>query len=97
MLSRKHIVLIVTLFIAAMMVTPTLAQQRDTDGDGLPEEGATAWVYDSDHDGFVDKAEHIVNGRVRAIEPEGGVLSLGWVISPDPSKQPVPSQSHWNS
>jgi len=37
MFAKKHLALIITLFIAAMMVTPTLAQQRDTDGDGLPD------------------------------------------------------------
>jgi hypothetical protein len=65
-----------------------VVEMIDTDGDGFPEKGATAWVYDTDHDGFVDKAEHIVNGRIRAIKPEDGVLPLGWVMSPDPSKQP---------
>lgn len=60
----------------------------DMDGDGFPEEDATAWVYDSDHDGLIDRAEHIVEGRVTEIEPVNGYLPLNWVISPELEKQP---------
>lgn len=60
----------------------------DMDGDGFPEEGATAWVYDIDHDGLVDKAEHIIDGRVTQIEAENGALPLRHMLKPDLSKQP---------
>ena len=60
----------------------------DMDGDGLPEENATAWLYDVDHDGLVDKAEHIIGGRVSAIEPDDGVLNLRDLLNTDLSRQP---------
>ncbi len=60
----------------------------DMDGDGFPEEKATTWVYDLDHDGLVDKAEHIVGGRVTQIEPKDGVLQLRYMLNTDPSQQP---------
>lgn len=37
MFAKKYLALIVTIFIASMMVSPALAQQRDSDGDGLPD------------------------------------------------------------
>lgn len=60
----------------------------DMDGDGFPEENATAWLYDVDHDGLVDKAEHIVRGRISAIEPDNGALPLRYYLNNDPSQQP---------
>ena len=60
----------------------------DTDHDGFPEEEATAWVYDVDHDGLVDKAEHIVRGRAIPITPQRGALPLGYVLTPKFSDQP---------
>jgi hypothetical protein len=61
----------------------------DLDGDGLPDEDATAWVYDIDHDGLVDRAEQIVNGTPAAIAPQdGGRLDLGFILHTDPAEQP---------
>lgn len=60
----------------------------DMDHDGFPEEGATVWVYDSNHDGLVDRAEHIVNGRVTPIKAQRGFLPLRWIMNPELSKQP---------
>lgn len=60
----------------------------DMDGDGFPEENATAWVYDLDHDGLVDRAEHIVAGRITPIEPDDGVLHLRYLLNTEASQQP---------
>lgn len=59
----------------------------DVDGDGFPEEEATTWVYDPDHDGLVDKAELIIGGRVTPIEPENGALNLHYILNTDPAQQ----------
>jgi hypothetical protein len=60
----------------------------DMDGDGFAEDGATTWLYDTNRDGLVDKAEHIVNGRITEITPVNGRLILGYVMETDPSEQP---------
>lgn len=61
----------------------------DRDGDGLPDDGVTAWVYDADHDGLIDKAEHIAKGTVTAIAPQvDGRLDLGYILHTDPAEQP---------
>ncbi|WP_338466244.1 VCBS repeat-containing protein [Novosphingobium sp. ZN18A2] len=53
----------------------------DMDGDGYPDKGATAWVQDVDHDGRIDRAEHIVDGKVIPIKPKGKRLPLRCVMS----------------
>lgn len=60
----------------------------DLDGDGLPDEDATAWVYDTNYDGLVDKGEYIVDGRVIPIKPENGVLQLHYLLDTDLADQP---------
>lgn len=60
----------------------------DADGDGIADEGATAWVYDTNYDGRVDKAELIVDGHVTPIKPQNGVLPLHYVLNTDPADQP---------
>lgn len=58
----------------------------DIDGDGFPETGATAWLYDTNQDGLIDKAEHIFDGRLTPIEPgKDGALALLRFGHPDPS------------
>jgi hypothetical protein len=47
----------------------------DLDGDGLPDNGITAWFYDSDFDGKIDKAEYIGKDFIKPIEmPKEGVF-----------------------
>lgn len=65
----------------------------DMDGDGFPDEKATAWVYDTDHDGLVDSADHIVGGRVSAIADDDGILILRYLLSPDRTAQPRVGQA----
>ena len=60
----------------------------DMDGDGRVEEGATAWLYDIDHDGLIDKAEHIVKGRIMPIKPDNDAFRLRYMLRPEPSEQP---------
>jgi hypothetical protein len=48
----------------------------DMDGDGFPESDATAWVYDDNGDGRVDRAENIVNGIVTPVRPQDGRLPV---------------------
>lgn len=60
----------------------------DVDGDGIADEGATAWVYDTNYDGLIDKAEFIVDGHVTPIKPENGVLPLHYVLRTDTAEQP---------
>lgn len=60
----------------------------DMDGDGFSEEHASAWLFDTDHDGLADRAEHIVSGKVSEITPENGAFPLRYVLLPEPAKQP---------
>lgn len=60
----------------------------DWDGDGFPDEKATAWVHDLDHDGLVDRADHIVKGRVTSIDDQDGFLALRYILNPELSQQP---------
>lgn len=61
----------------------------DRDGDRLPDDGVTAWAYDTDHDGLIDKAEHIAKGKVSEIAPQAdGRLDLGYILHTEPAEQP---------
>ncbi|WP_069309190.1 EF-hand domain-containing protein [Porphyrobacter sp. LM 6] len=61
----------------------------DLGHDGLPDDGVTAWVYDTDHDGLIDKAEHIAKGNITAITPQAdGRLDLGYILHTEPAEQP---------
>jgi hypothetical protein len=56
-------------------VNPTI----DLDGDKSPDEGVTAWVYDTDFDGDVDKAEYLGKNFQKSIEKtEGGFIIKAW-------------------
>lgn len=48
----------------------------DLDGDKLPDKGITAWVYDSDFDGKIDKAEYIGKDFKKAIEKTDGTFVI---------------------
>lgn len=53
----------------------------DIDGDGFVDDNVTAWIQDADHDGLVDKAYHVAEGRVLPIKPKGKRLPLRSVMS----------------
>jgi hypothetical protein len=53
-------------------VNPTV----DLDGDKSPDEGVTAWVYDTDFDGDVDKAEYLGKNFQKAIEKTEDVFVI---------------------
>jgi hypothetical protein len=53
-------------------VNPTI----DLDGDKFPDEGVTAWVYDTDFDGDVDKAEYLGKNFQKAIEKTEDVFVI---------------------
>lgn len=48
----------------------------DFDGDGESSGLETAWVFDDDFDGLVDRAENIIAGEAHEIVPTDGVLDL---------------------
>jgi len=48
----------------------------DFDGNGQASASDTAWMYDDDADGLLDRAELIIDGRVQTIAPENGILDL---------------------
>lgn len=49
------------------------------DPDRLPASGMTAWIYDSDFDGYADKAEYLGSGIVEPVQEENGVLTVSWL------------------
>jgi len=53
-------------------VIPTI----DLDGDGFPDEGVTAWIYDTNFDGDVDKAEYLGKDFQKPIENTEGVFII---------------------
>jgi len=53
-------------------VIPTV----DLDGDKFPDKGVTAWVYDTDFDGDVDKAEYLGKNFQKAIEKTEGDFTI---------------------
>jgi hypothetical protein len=53
-------------------VIPTI----DLDGDGWPDEGVTAWIYDTNFDGDVDKAEYLGKDFQKPIENTEGVFII---------------------
>ena len=53
-------------------VIPTI----DLDGDGFPDEGVTAWIYDTNFDGDVDKAEYLGKDFQKPIEKTEGVFII---------------------
>lgn len=62
----------------------------DADGDGSPDQGATTWLEDSDHDGLTDRATRIFNREITPIAMRDGAFPLGYVLAPDPAEQPRP-------
>lgn len=60
----------------------------DLDGDGFPENGTVAWLRDVDHDGKVDSATHVVDGRASNLEAQDGSLNLRYLLNPELSEQP---------
>ena len=58
-----------------IIVIPTI----DLDGDKFPDEGVTGWVYDTDFDGEVDKAENLGKNFQKSIKKtEVGFTIKGW-------------------
>jgi len=58
-------------------VIPTV----DLDGDKFPDEGVTAWIYDTNFDGDVDKAEYLGKDFQKPIEKTEGVFIIkSWGI-----------------
>ena len=56
-------------------VIPTV----DLDGDKWPDEGVTAWIYDTNFDGDVDKAEYLGKDFQKPIEnTEDGFIIKDW-------------------
>ena len=70
----------------------------DLDGDKMPEREASAWVFDTDHDGKVDLAQHVVSARGSGISPRAdGLLALGYILEGNENRlphvgQPMPAQ-----
>lgn len=48
------------------------------DSGRLPDSGITAWIYDSDFDGYADKAEYLGPGIVEPIRENNGILTVNW-------------------
>jgi hypothetical protein len=48
----------------------------DLDGDKFPDEGMTAWTYDTDFDGIVDKAEYSGKNFQKPIEKTDGFFMI---------------------
>ena len=46
----------------------------DLNGDGMPDEGMTAWVYDSDFDGVADRGEYLGTNFQKDLERKDGTL-----------------------
>lgn len=56
-------------------VLPTI----DLDGDKWPDKGVTAWIYDTNFDGDVDKAEYLGKDFQKPIEnTEDGIIIKAW-------------------
>ena len=53
-------------------VIPTI----DLDGDKCPDKGVTAWIYDTNFDGDVDKAEYLGKDFQKPIENTEGVFII---------------------
>jgi hypothetical protein len=53
-------------------VLPTI----DLDGDGFPDKGVTAWIFDTDFDGDVDKVEYWGEDFQKPIEKTKGVFII---------------------
>jgi len=71
-----------------IMVNNAVAQ----DASKSPQKGLTAWLYDSDFDGYTDKAEYMGVGITKAVEEKEGVLTVNWLledISIDVGKDPM--------
>lgn len=70
----------------------------DLDGDKMPEREASSWLFDADHDGKVDLAQHVVSGRGSGISPGAdGLLPLRYILEDKQSRlphvgQPMPAQ-----
>ena len=45
-----------------------------------PQKGLTAWMYDSDFDGYIDTAEYLSAGFVKPVPVKDGVLVVNWVL-----------------
>jgi hypothetical protein len=48
----------------------------DLDGDGFQDEGLYAWLYDSNGDGRIDKAEHVGPDIQQSIDADNGVFKI---------------------
>ena len=48
----------------------------DLDGDKFPDEGITAWTYDLDFNGTIDKAEYLEKGFEKSIQKTDGVFII---------------------
>ena len=71
-------------------VIPTI----DLDGDKFPDEGVTAWIYDTNFDGDVDKAEYLGKDFQKPIENTEGVFIIKeWGIESKKGKDYFPGMS----
>ena len=71
-------------------VIPTV----DLDGDKRPDEGVTAWIYDTNFDGGVDKAEYLGKDFEKPIENTEGVFIIKeWGIESKKGKDYFPGMS----
>lgn len=61
----------------------------DRNGNGRIEPGATAWIYDDDFDGRVDRGEHILNGKVKAMPRSGNRLDWQTLVYRSARERPA--------
>lgn len=45
----------------------------------LPASGMTAWIYDSNFDGYADKAEYLGPGVAEPVPERNGTLTVNWL------------------
>ena len=50
------------------------------DEEKSPQKGLTAWLYDSDFDGYIDKAEYLSAGFIEPVPEKDGVLTVNWFL-----------------
>ncbi len=62
----------------------------DHDGDGLMDLGRTAWIYDDDFDGRIDRAEHLTADGAVALKVENGAYASGHILWPLVDQSPRP-------
>lgn len=49
-------------------------------GKWPPKLGLTVWVYDSDFDGYIDKAEYLSEGIAKPVPEKEGILTVNWSL-----------------